>query len=77
MAPVKVPSQDREPHRSAPTTRFSFLFDGDDMTTVPGDYQIVPQKTASAPALRAADQGVASSLGSVLSDHTCHTHDTQ
>ncbi len=47
------------------------------MTTVPGDYQIVPQKTASAPALRAADQGVASSLGSVLSDHTCHTHDTQ
>ena len=47
------------------------------MTAAANDYQIVPQQTPSAPALRAADQGVASSLESVLSDNTRRTYDTQ
>ena len=47
------------------------------MTTASSDYQVVPQQAASAPALRAADQGVASSLESVLSDNTRRTYDTQ
>ena len=47
------------------------------MTTAPGDYRIVPQQASPAPALRAADQGVASSLESVLSDNTRRTYDTQ
>ena len=47
------------------------------MTTAPSDYRIVPQQATSAPALRAADQGVASSLESVLSDNTRRTYDTQ
>ena len=47
------------------------------MTTASSEYQIVPQQAASAPALRAADQGVASSLESVLSDNTRRTYDTQ
>ena len=47
------------------------------MTTVPSDYQIVPQEAPSAPVLRAADQGVADSLEAVLSDNTRRTYDTQ
>ena len=45
------------------------------MTTTASDYQIVPQEAA--PALRAADRSVASSLESVLSDNTRRTYDTQ
>ena len=40
------------------------------MTTAAGNPQIVPPPPASLPALRAADQGVASALKSVLSDNT-------
>ena len=47
------------------------------MTTVPSHSQIVPQQTPSAPALRAADRGVASSLESVLADNTRRTYGTQ
>ena len=47
------------------------------MTTTPSHSQIVRQQTPSAPALRAADRGVASSLGSVLADNTRRTYDTQ
>ena len=47
------------------------------MTTAPSDYQIVPQQAASAPALQAADQGVASSLELVLSDNTRRTYAAQ
>ena len=47
------------------------------MTTTASDYQIVPQQTPSAPALRAADQGVASSLESVLSDNTRRVYGVQ
>ena len=47
------------------------------MTTAPNHSQIVPQQTPSAPALRAADQGVASSLESVLADNTRRTYGTQ
>ena len=47
------------------------------MTTAPSDYRIVSQETPSAPALQAADRGVASSLESVLSDNTRRTYDTQ
>ena len=47
------------------------------MTTAASPSQIVPQQAASAPALRAADQGVASSLESVLSENTRRTYDTQ
>ena len=46
------------------------------MTTAAGT-QIVPQEPASLPALRAADQGVASSLESVLSDNTRRVYQTQ
>ncbi len=45
------------------------------MTTAPSHYQIVPQRPA--PALAAADRGVADSLESVLSDNTKRTYDTQ
>ena len=47
------------------------------MTTAPSDYRIVPQETPSAPALRAADRGVADSLESVLSDNTRRAYDVQ
>ena len=47
------------------------------MTTAPSDYRIVPQQTPSAPVLWAADQGVASSLESVLSDNTRRTYGVQ
>ncbi len=47
------------------------------MTTAPSHSQIVSQQTPSAPALRAADRGVASSLESVLADNTRRTYDTQ
>ena len=47
------------------------------MTTAPSPSQIVPQQAASAPALQAADRGVASSLESVLSDNTRRTYGTQ
>ena len=40
------------------------------MTTAAGSLQIVPQSPPSAPALRAADQGVADAIESVLSDNT-------
>ena len=46
------------------------------MTTA-ADLQIVPQEPAQLPELAAADRGVASSLESVLSDHTRRTYDTQ
>ena len=36
------------------------------MTTAAGSLQIVPQSPTSAPALRAADQGVASALEAFL-----------
>ena len=47
------------------------------MTTAPSHSQIVPQQSPSAPALRAADRGVASSLESVLADNTRRTYGTQ
>ena len=47
------------------------------MTTAHSDYQIVPQRASPAPKLRAADQGVASSLESVLADNTRRTYTTQ
>ena len=40
------------------------------MTTAAGSLQIVPESPPSAPELRAADQGVADALESVLSDNT-------
>ena len=46
------------------------------MTTT-ADMQIVPREPASIPALRAADQGVAESLESVLSDNTHRVYGTQ
>ena len=46
------------------------------MTTA-ADLQIVPREPASLLALRAADQGVADSLESVLSDHTRRVYGTQ
>ena len=45
------------------------------MTTA-ADQQIVPRQPA-APALRAADQGVADALESVLSDNTRRVYDAQ
>ena len=39
--------------------------------------QVVPQSSPSAPALRAADQGVANALESVLSDNTRRVYDAQ
>ena len=47
------------------------------MTTAAGSPQIVPQSPPSAPAIRAADQGVASALESVLSDNTRRVYQTQ
>ena len=47
------------------------------MTTAPSHSQIVPQQSPPAPALRAADRGVASSLESVLADNTRRTYGTQ
>ena len=47
------------------------------MTTVVNNLQIVPRPPAAAPALRAADQGVADSLESVLSDNTQRVYATQ
>ena len=46
------------------------------MTTIAGA-EIVPHEPPSLPELRAADQGVASSLESVLSDNTRRTYDAQ
>ena len=46
------------------------------MTTIAGT-QIVPHKTASLPALRAADRGVADALESVLSDNTRRVYAAQ
>ena len=46
------------------------------MTTT-ADPQIVPHQPAAAPALLAADQGVASALESVLSDNTRGVYQTQ
>ena len=47
------------------------------MTTAAGSLQIVPQSPPSVPAIRAADQGVASTLESVLSDNTRRVYQTQ
>ena len=47
------------------------------MTTAVSDPQIIPREAASLPALRAADQGVASSLESVLSDNTRRVYGIQ
>ena len=47
------------------------------MTTTGGSLQIVPESPPSAPALRAADQGVASALESVLSDNTRRVYGAQ
>ena len=47
------------------------------MTAAAGSLQIVPQSPPSAPAIRAADQGVASALESVLSDNTRRVYQTQ
>ena len=47
------------------------------MTTTGGSLQIVPQSPPSALALRAADQGVASALESVLSDNTQRVYGAQ
>ena len=46
------------------------------MTTT-ADLQIVPQEHTSLPELRAADQGIAQSLESVLADNTRRTYDAQ
>ena len=46
------------------------------MTTA-ADTQIVPRQPAAAPALRAADQGVADALESVLSDNTRRVYGVQ
>ena len=45
--------------------------------TVISDTQIVPRPSAAAPELRAADQGVADALESVLSDNTRRAYGTQ
>ena len=47
------------------------------MTTVVNNPQIVPQSPPSAPELRAADQGVADALQSVLSDNTRRVYAAQ
>ena len=47
------------------------------MTTAAGSLQIVPESPPSAPALRAADQGVADALESVLSDNTQRVYGAQ
>ena len=46
------------------------------MTTA-ASHQIVPRPPVSLPALRAADQGVAEALESVLSDHTRRVYAAQ
>ena len=46
------------------------------MTTAP-DLQLVPRQPASLPALQVADQGVADSLESVISDNTRRVYGTQ
>ena len=45
--------------------------------TTPADPQIVPRPPASLPALRVADQGVASALESVLSENTRRVYGAQ
>ena len=47
------------------------------MTTVVNNLQIVPRPPAAAPALRAADRGVADALEAVLSDNTRRVYGTQ
>ena len=47
------------------------------MTTAASVPQIVPRQPAALPALRAADQGVADALTSVLSDHTRRVYGAQ
>ena len=47
------------------------------MTTTASDQQIIPHHLPSTPALRAADQGVADALESVLSDNTRRVYQTQ
>ena len=47
------------------------------MTIAAGSLQIVPESPPSAPALRAADQGVADALESVLSDNTQRVYGAQ
>ena len=47
------------------------------MTTAASDPQIVPRPSASMPALRAADQGVADALQSVLSNNTRRVYAAQ
>ena len=47
------------------------------MTTVVNNPQIVPRPPAAAPALRAADRGVADALEAVLSDNTRRVYGTQ
>ena len=47
------------------------------MTTAASDPQIVPRPPAGKLALRAADQGVASALESVLSDNTRRVYSAQ
>ena len=47
------------------------------MTTAASDPQIVPRRPAAAPALRAADQGVADALEAVLSDNTRRVYGAQ
>ena len=46
-------------------------------TTAAADLQIVTSPPAAAPALRAADQGVADALESVLSDNTQRVYAAQ
>ena len=46
------------------------------MTTTASDPQIVPRQPPSAPALRAADQGVADALESVLSQNALRVYGT-
>ena len=47
------------------------------MTTAASDPQIVPRPSASMPALRAADRGVADALEAVLSNNTRRVYQTQ
>ena len=47
------------------------------MTTAAGSLQTVPESPPSAPALLAADQGVADALESALSDHTRRVYGAQ
>ena len=50
---------------------------GDPPVTTAASAQIVPQEPVSLPALRAADQGVAEALTSVLSDNTRRVYGAQ